>query len=114
MMMTSNKPIEMTDDADFVHTGPGTLSGRYMRMFWHPVYVADQLKPGHAVPIQIMSEKFTLYRGEGGNPYVVDFRCAHRGTQLSLGWVEEECIRCFYHGWNYNGTWAMRGAAGGR
>ena len=103
-MMTSNKPIEMTDDADFVHTGPGTLSGRYMRMFWHPVYVADQLKPGHAVPIQIMSEKFTLYRGEGGNPYVVDFRCAHRGTQLSLGWVEEECIRCFYHGWKYNGT----------
>ena len=104
MMMTSNKPSEMTDDADFVHTGPGTLSGRYMRMFWHPVYVADQLKPGHAVPIQIMSEKFTLYRGEGGNPYVVDFRCAHRGTQLSLGWVEEECIRCFYHGWKYNGT----------
>jgi len=23
---------------DFAHTGPGTLAGRYMRMFWHPVY----------------------------------------------------------------------------
>ncbi len=22
---------------DFAHTGPGTLAGRYMRMFWHAV-----------------------------------------------------------------------------
>ena len=23
-------------DFDFVHTGPETLGGRYMRMFWQP------------------------------------------------------------------------------
>jgi len=23
---------------------------------------------------------------------------------LSLGWVEEECVRCFYHGWKYDET----------
>ncbi|MEA2639079.1 MAG: hypothetical protein QOF51_473, partial [Chloroflexota bacterium] len=22
---------------DFVHTGPGTLAGRYLRRFWQPV-----------------------------------------------------------------------------
>jgi 5,5'-dehydrodivanillate O-demethylase len=55
------------------------------------------------MPIRIMGEDFTLYRGASGAPYVVDFRCAHRGTQLSIGWVEGECIRCFYHGWKYNG-----------
>jgi 5,5'-dehydrodivanillate O-demethylase len=31
----------------------------------------------------------------------VAFRCAHRGTQLSTGWVEGDKIRCFYHGWKY-------------
>jgi 5,5'-dehydrodivanillate O-demethylase len=31
----------------------------------------------------------------------VAFRCAHRGTQLSTGWVEGEDLRCFYHGWKY-------------
>jgi 5,5'-dehydrodivanillate O-demethylase len=36
--------------------------------------------------------------------HLVDFRCAHRGTQLSVGWVEQDCIRCFYHGWKYDGT----------
>ncbi len=89
---------------DFVHTGPGTLAGRYMRLFWQPVYRAQDLAPGQAVPIRIMSEDFTLYRGEGGISHLVAFRCAHRGTQLSVGWVEEDCIRCFFHGWKYDGS----------
>lgn len=89
---------------DFVHTGPGTLAGRYLRMFWQPVSVSSELKAGYAVPIRIMGEDFTLYRGESGRAFVVDFRCAHRGTQLSVGWVEQDCIRCFYHGWKYDGT----------
>jgi len=91
----------LDDWTDFVHTGPGTLAGRYMRTFWHPVYRIADLEPGHATPIRIMSENFTLYRGEGGVPHVVAFRCAHRGTQLSVGWVEDDNLRCFYHGWMY-------------
>lgn len=92
------------DYKDFVRTGPGTLAGRYLRLFWQPVYVAEELLPGRAVPIRIMSEDFTLYRGEDGTPHLVGFRCAHRGTQLSVGWVEDDCIRCFYHGWKYDGS----------
>jgi len=48
-----------------------------------------------------MSEDFTLYRGEDGTPHALAFRCAHRGTQLSTGWVEGDNLRCFYHGWVY-------------
>ena len=102
--MSSEMPTESTRDVDFVHTGPETLAGRYLRMFWQPVFASEELKRGCAVPIRIMSEDFTLYRGESGAAYTVDFRCAHRGTQLSLGWVEQDCIRCFYHGWKYDGT----------
>jgi 5,5'-dehydrodivanillate O-demethylase len=72
---------------DFAHTGPGTLAGRYLRRFWQPVSEAAHLAPGHAKPIRIMSEDFTLYRGEEGGAHVVAPRCAHRGTQLSTGWV---------------------------
>ena len=100
----SDNHSESHGEMDFVRTGPGTVAGRYLRRFWQPVYVSENLKAGQAVPIQIMSEKFTLYRGAGGIAHVVDFRCAHRGTQLSVGWVEQDCIRCFYHGWKYDGT----------
>ncbi len=89
---------------DFEHTGPRTLAGRYMRTFWQPIYRAEDLLPGHAIPIRIMSEDFTLYRGHGGRPHLVNFRCAHRGAQLSTGWVEDDCIRCRYHGWKYDGS----------
>lgn len=88
---------------DVWRTGPGSLAGRYLRTFWQPVYRAQDLTPGRAMPIELMSERFTLYRGEGGLPHVVAFRCAHRGTQLSTGWVEGDHIRCRYHGWRYDG-----------
>jgi 5,5'-dehydrodivanillate O-demethylase len=88
--------------SDFVHTGPGTLAGRFMRMFWQPVYRSQDLPAGRAKPIKIMGEEFTLYRGEGGTAHVIAQRCAHRQTQLSVGSVEGDCIRCFYHGWKYD------------
>lgn len=50
-----------------------------------------------------MNQWFTLFRGGCGQPHLLDFRCAHRGTQLSTGWVEGDSIRCFYHGWRYDG-----------
>jgi len=86
---------------EFAFTGPGTLAGRYLRRFWQPVYRSDDLPIGRPQPIRIMSEDFTLYRGESGLPQVVDYRCAHRGTQLTVGWVEGDEIRCRYHGWKF-------------
>ncbi len=89
---------------DFAHTGPGTLAGRYLRRFWQPVYLGRKLPAGHARPLRILGQNFTLYRGESGEVHLLDPRCAHRGTQLSTGWVEGDCIRCFYHGWKYDGS----------
>ena len=94
----------MVNFMDFYYTDPGTLAGQYMRKFWHPVYRAEDLKPGWAKPIKIMGEQFTLYRGDEGTPHVVDFRCPHRQTQLSVGWVEGDCIRCRFHGWKFDSS----------
>jgi 5,5'-dehydrodivanillate O-demethylase len=97
-------PNALADYADFVHTGPNTLAGRYLRSFWQPVYRAQDLPVGRAMPIRILGEDFTIYRGDAGTPHLTAFRCAHRGTQLSVGWVEGDCIRCRYHGWMYDAS----------
>src|SRR6266571_9224741 len=103
-MTTAVRSESSVDSTDFAHTGPDTLAGRYMRRFWQPVFVSGELPRGVARPIRILNEEFTLYRGESGSPHVVAHRCAHRGTQLSTGWVEDDCIRCLYHGWRYDGS----------
>jgi 5,5'-dehydrodivanillate O-demethylase len=92
------------DYQDLEHVGPGTLAGRYLRSFWQPVSRAKDLAVGQSVPVRLMGEDFTLYRGESGAAHVVAYRCAHRGTQLSVGWVEGNCIRCRYHGWMYDAS----------
>jgi phenylpropionate dioxygenase-like ring-hydroxylating dioxygenase large terminal subunit len=86
---------------DIIHTGPGTIGGRYLRSFWQPVAIAADLPAGRAKPLRVMSEDFALYRGESGAPQVLAPYCAHRGTLLSTGWVEGDALRCFYHGWKY-------------
>jgi 5,5'-dehydrodivanillate O-demethylase len=95
------QPKQTTDYGKIVHTGPGTIGGRYLRAFWQPVAVGADLPAGRAKPLRVMSEDFTLYRGDGGNAQVLAPHCAHRGTLLSTGWVEGDALRCFYHGWKY-------------
>jgi len=90
--------------ADLEPVGPGTPVGTYLRRFWQPVHRASDLRVAQLKPIEILGEKFTLYRGEDGASRVVDYRCAHRGAQLSTGWVEGNCVRCRYHGWKYSSS----------
>lgn len=87
---------------DYAHTGPGTPAGLLMRSVWQPVSLSEAVAPARAIPVKVMGEEFTLYRGESGTPHLVAGRCAHRNTQLSVGWIEGECLRCFYHGWKYD------------
>jgi len=91
-------------DADFEHTGPGRPAGYLLRQWWQPVYASEELEPGRAVPLKILHEELTLYRGEDGTPHIVAGRCAHRGVLLSVGIVEGDCVRCRYHGWQYDET----------
>jgi 5,5'-dehydrodivanillate O-demethylase oxygenase subunit len=92
--------VEQIDD--FVHTGPGTLAGRYLRRSWQPVYVSEKLPKGKIAPIRILGEELALYRGESGKAHVIANECAHRLTRLHIGWIEGETVRCRYHGWRFD------------
>ena len=87
---------------EITSTRPGTPGGKFMRQFWIAVRRSEDLAPAEAIPLRIMSEDYTLYRGESGRAQVFDYRCPHRGAQLHLGWVEGDAIRCLYHGWKFD------------
>jgi 5,5'-dehydrodivanillate O-demethylase len=87
---------------DLPTTLSGTPGGRFMRQFWTAVYRSQDLPTGHARPIRIMGENYTLYRGQSGQAQIIDYRCPHRGAQMHLGWIEGDTIRCVYHGWRFD------------
>ena len=81
--------------------GPGTPMGELMRRYWHPVGLASHAT---ATPreVRVLGEDLVLFRDKTGRPGLVQARCAHRGTTLYYGKVEERGIRCCYHGWLFD------------
>lgn len=72
---------------------------RALRHFWHPVAYASEVT-GRPVPVTLLDEQLVLVRLEGTVRCFRDL-CVHRGTALSLGWIEDDELRCAYHGWTY-------------
>jgi DNA-binding Xre family transcriptional regulator len=70
-------------DYDFVHTGPQTLAGRYMRMFWQPVYRSDDLG-GDLVEVDVPKRSPDRVDIEVGRR-VRTFRLEKRLSQEQLG-----------------------------
>jgi 5,5'-dehydrodivanillate O-demethylase len=98
------EPVLPKVDKRLLHqTTADTLMGQLLRKFWHPVALSTDLKAGSARPLRVLSENLTLYRGKSGKPYLIGGRCAHRCSVLHTGVIDDEQLRCMYHGWRYNG-----------
>ena len=83
----------------------GTPCGELLRRYWHPVAAAAELtdeKPIRAV--KILGEELAVYRDRAGRYGLVGEHCPHRLASLAYGRVDEEGIRCPYHGWKFDGA----------
>jgi vanillate O-demethylase monooxygenase subunit len=72
---------------------------RALRHFWHPVMLSSDLTD---TPQQVvlLDELLVVARMAGSIRCFADI-CAHRGAALSRGWLENDELRCAYHGWTY-------------
>jgi phenylpropionate dioxygenase-like ring-hydroxylating dioxygenase large terminal subunit len=83
--------------------GPGTPCGEYLRRYWQPVALAEELPPGGApLPVRLMGEDLVLFRDDQDRIGLLGLHCAHRGADLSYGRLEDGGLRCLYHGWLYD------------
>lgn len=92
---------QQTYDAVLTEVGPGTPCGEYMRRFWHPVALSRKVTTTPQ-EVRLLGEDLILFRDGKGRPGLLLPRCAHRGTTLLYGKVEEDGIRCCYHGWKFD------------
>ena len=71
-----------------------------LREYWHPVCWSKEAtdKP---LAVKLLDERVAVCRINGEARAFHDL-CIHRGTPLSLGWVEDGHVVCAYHGWAYD------------
>lgn len=89
------------EDAELTHTGPGTPCGEYLRRFWQPVALSEEVKD-LPVRTKIMHQELVVFRDKSGRIAVLELHCAHRGASLEYGQIQEKGIRCCYHGWHFD------------
>ncbi len=65
---------------------------RAMRNFWHPVMYASELGEDRPAKAVLLDQDLVLVR-LGGEVRCFRDLCLHRGTALSLGWVEGDRLR---------------------
>ena len=69
---------------------------------WHPVGYSHEITSDKPFGTILLDEPVVIWRTSDGTPYAMRDLCIHRGTALSLGWIENDCLVCPYHAWQYN------------
>jgi nitrite reductase/ring-hydroxylating ferredoxin subunit len=89
------------EDEELTRVGPGTPGGEYLRRFWQPILLSQELKD---LPrrLRILGEDLVAFRDKSGAAGLLEPYCAHRGVSLEYGLIAEKGIRCCYHGWCFD------------
>jgi renierapurpurin 18,18'-hydroxylase len=70
--------------------------------YWYPIAWSHELKAGHTLGRCFAGEPIVLWRGQSGQVFALEDRCAHRQVPLHLGVVQGDTLKCHYHGWTYD------------
>lgn len=88
-------------DPELTETGPGTPTGEYMRRFWHPICMSEELTD---VPryVKVLGEELVAFRDKSGRIGLLHLHCPHRGASLEYGMIQDKGIMCSYHGFVFD------------
>ena len=80
------------EDEELTRVGPGTPCGEYLRRFWQPIILSEEL---HDLPrrLRILGEDLVVFRDQSGAVGLLELHCPHRGTSLEFGLISEKGIR---------------------
>ncbi|WP_298494748.1 Rieske 2Fe-2S domain-containing protein [uncultured Maritimibacter sp.] len=65
---------------------------------------ADLDRPRPLIPVTLAGKRLVLFRDETGALGLIGRNCPHRGADLCYGRLENNGLRCPFHGWHFDRT----------
>ena len=66
--------------------------------------LADLNRPRPLIPVTLAGRRLVLFRDDEGQLGLIGRHCPHRGADLCYGRLEDNGLRCPFHGWHFNRT----------
>ena len=83
--------------------GPGSDAGEVLRRYWQPAALSDELMTARpVVPVRLLGEDLVLFRDSEGELGLIGRHCPHRGADMCYGRLEDNGLRCPFHGWHFD------------
>ena len=70
---------------------------------WYLVTASKDIPKETVKSFDICGQRIAIFRGEDGKIRALDAYCPHMGTDLGIGSVEGNQVRCFFHHWAFDG-----------
>lgn len=85
--------------------GKGSDAGEVLRRYWQPAALSDELEGKRpVVPLRLLGEDLVLFRDSAGALGLIGRHCPHRGADMCFGRLEDNGLRCPFHGWHFDRT----------
>ncbi len=70
--------------------------------FWYPACLSSELTPDSLKGTVLLGLPILVCKTSQGTVAALRDICPHRGMPLSFGKMEGDCVKCAYHGWQFD------------
>ncbi len=93
--------LSQKDNEYMLRVGAGTAMGSFVRRFWTPLMLSEDLAETDGTPseVRLFGEDLVAFRDTEGHVGVLHALCPHRQAPLVYARNEDCGLRCIYHGW---------------
>jgi phthalate 4,5-dioxygenase len=93
--------LNQQDNLRLTQVGPNTPLGNFLRRYWIPAALLEEIKTPAGAPVRVglLGERLVAFRDPEGKAGLMKEHCPHRGASLVYARNEAGGLRCLYHGW---------------
>ena len=70
---------------------------------WYLVAASNDIPKTTVKSFDLCGQRIAIFRGQDGKIRALDAYCPHMGTDLGIGSVDGNQVRCFFHHWAFDG-----------